>query len=90
MKGERILYPCYFNSSLSRQEGRKVPSSRGMKNPTLPDLEHALKRNGIIFRTEQKEHPSHWWRHEGRIVVKWDMSKTELLKRVAARLEGKR
>lgn len=90
MKGERILYPCYFNSTLTRQAGRKVPSTRGAKSPTLPDLEHALKKAGIRFRTEQKSHPAHWFQHEGRAVVTWDKSKGELIRKVAANLEVKR
>jgi len=87
MKGACILYPCYFNASLKRQEGRKVPLSKAIKNPTLVDIENSLKKNGLKFLAEQKHHPGHWSRREGRVVVTWDKSKQELLKRVYAKLE---
>ncbi|MCQ8894630.1 MAG: signal recognition particle subunit SRP19/SEC65 family protein [Methanolinea sp.] len=86
MKGERILYPCYFNSALKRGEGRRVPLSRAVRDPTLADLERAAKGSGLSFRPEQKHYPSRWWLREGRIVVQWDESKEKLLKKISALL----
>lgn len=89
MKGERVLYPCYFNVNLQRKEGRRVSRSRGIRNAGLAELEHAAKKAGLSYRIEEKHHPAHWWRREGRIVVVWDGSKELLLKKVAARMEVK-
>lgn len=89
MKGERILYPCYFNAALQRNEGRRVPRSRSIKNPVMADIVQAAKKAGLTFRVEEKHHPSCWWRREGRMVVMWDGSKESLLKKVAFRLEAK-
>jgi signal recognition particle subunit SRP19 len=86
MKGERILYPCYFNGSIERKEGRRVAKTRAHPNPTLADLERAAKKTGLRYRIEQKHHPAHWWKREGRIVVEWSESKETLLKKVAAHL----
>ena len=47
MKGERILYPCYFNANLMRGEGRRITRSRAVKDPSLADIERAVKRCGI-------------------------------------------
>lgn len=90
MKGERILYPCYFNANLMRGEGRRITRSRAVKDPSLSDIERAVKRCGIQYRIEQKSHPSCWWKREGRIVVAWAQSKEQLLKKVAGFLEVKR
>ncbi len=90
MKGECILYPCYFNASLKRIQGRKVPLSKAVKNPTLADIENSLKKSGVKFVVEQKHHPGQWARHEGRLVVTWDKQKQELLKRVCAKLEARK
>jgi signal recognition particle subunit SRP19 len=87
MKGACILYPCYFNASLKRQQGRKVPLSRAIKTPTLVDLETSLKKSGVKYIAEQKHHPGHWAKREGRLVVTWDKSKIELLKQVSGKLE---
>lgn len=87
MKGERILYPCYFNAELRRDQGRRVPRVRGVSNPTLADLERAVKKSGLPYRVEEKHHPAYWMKKEGRLVVEWKESKEVLLKRVAQRME---
>ncbi len=84
MKGERILYPCYFNSALKRNEGRRIALSGAVRDPTLMDLERAVKRSGLRFRAEQKHYPSRWWMKEGRVHVQWTESKEKLIKKVAA------
>lgn len=89
-KGECILYPCYFNASLSRREGRRVPRSLGAKGPALTDIERALKRSGIPFRVEEHHHPAHWTRREGRVVAEWKKGKGALIRTVSAKLEVKR
>lgn len=86
MKGERILYPCYFNAALKRNEGRRVAISGAVRDPSLADLERAVKRTGLRFRVEQKHFPARWWMKEGRILVEWSDSKEKLLKKVASNL----
>lgn len=90
MQGERILYPCYFDAALTRNEGRRVPRSRAIKDPSLADIEKALKRGRVRFRSEPRSHPAYWWKREGRIVVTWEEEKEKLLKMVAGFLEAKR
>ncbi|NYT07401.1 MAG: signal recognition particle protein Srp19 [Methanomicrobiales archaeon] len=90
MKGQRILYPCYFNAGLTRSEGRRVPRSRAIRDPTLADVEKAVKRCRLRYRTEQKSHPAYWWKNEGRIVVNWEQGKEKLLATVAGSLDGRR
>jgi signal recognition particle subunit SRP19 len=89
-EGECILYPCYFNASYSRRQGRRVPLSRSAKAPVISDLERALKRAGVTFRVEDHHHPAHWMRREGRIVAEWKEGKENLIKKVSQRLEVKR
>ena len=89
-QGERILYPCYFNVAYSRAEGRKVPRNSAAKAPALADLEKAARRLNLTFRTEEHNHPAHWIRREGRIVVQWTSGKRELIKKMAEKLGAKR
>jgi signal recognition particle subunit SRP19 len=90
MADQCILYPCYFNTALKRSEGRRVPRQSGAKGPSLSDLERALKRAGIRFRSENHNHPSHWARHEGRVIVEWKEGKEALIKKVARHLGGRK
>jgi signal recognition particle subunit SRP19 len=85
--GERILYPCYFNAGYSRVEGRRVRKSLGIKAPLIADLERALKRAGVKYRVEDKHHPAHRVRREGRVVSEWTEGKEALIKKVAQKLE---
>jgi signal recognition particle subunit SRP19 len=85
-KAERILYPCYFDAALERGQGRRIPRAMAVKGPTLDDLERAVKRCGIKHRKEQKPHPAHWFRREGRILAEWKGSKEALLRKVAGKL----
>ena len=88
--GECIIYPCYFNAAYSRSEGRRVPRGIGVKAPVLTDLERALRKAGIPFRAEDKHHPAHWTRREGRLVVEWREKKELLIRKVAQRLEARK
>jgi signal recognition particle subunit SRP19 len=90
LSGERILYPCYFDASLGRSSGRRVPAGLAVKGPTLQDLERALKRERLSFRAEEKHHPAHWTKREGRLIVAWEGPKEDLLRRVAKALDMKR
>jgi signal recognition particle subunit SRP19 len=90
LTGERILYPCYFDASLTRSSGRRVAAGLAVKGPTLQDLERALKKERLHFRAEEKPHPAQWHKREGRLIVTWKGPKEELLRRVAKSLEPKR
>jgi signal recognition particle subunit SRP19 len=90
LSGERILYPCYFDATLDRASGRRVPAARAVKGPTLQDLERALKKERLKFRAEEKSHPGHWHKREGRLIVAWEGRKEDLLRRVAKALDVKR
>jgi signal recognition particle subunit SRP19 len=90
VQGERILYPCYFNAAYSRAEGRRVPRSLGAKAPALADIERVLTRLGLTYRAEENNHPEHWIRREGRVVVDWTDSKELLIRKVAQRLGTKK
>jgi signal recognition particle subunit SRP19 len=86
-QGECILYPCYFNAGYSRDQGRRVKKSLGVKAPVITDLERALKRAGVKFRVEDHHHPGHWARREGRIIAEWTERKEALIKKVAQKME---
>ncbi len=90
MEKDRILYPCYFNAALGREQGRRVPLGLAQKGVNMQDLERALKKTGLPYRVEAGSHPSYWHRRDGRAVVAWSESKERLLRRVGAALEPKK
>jgi len=89
VKGERILYPCYFNAALTRKEGRRVPKALAAKAPTAAEIDRALRKSGIKSRIESQPHSGHWFRKEGRVVAESGLPKEKLILTVAKVLLGK-
>lgn len=83
MKKECIIYPCYFDSHSTREQGRRVPLFIAKPDPSMKDVIIALKKNRLSYQIEGKSHPSYWWKGDGRVVVTHTGSKQELLLRVA-------
>lgn len=53
----RIFWLDYFNSSLSREQGRRIPLDRSVKDPKLDELIDAVKRLGYSPESLVAKHP---------------------------------
>ncbi len=87
MENGHILYPCYFDATIKRRSGRRVPGTLASDKPSIHDIEEALFRLHLSYTREDKSHPAFWWRHEGRLIVPFAGSKNELIKSVAANID---
>ncbi|MEM0017996.1 MAG: signal recognition particle subunit SRP19/SEC65 family protein [Candidatus Korarchaeum sp.] len=91
LRGRKVIYPSYFDSRLSRKDGRRVPKSLSTRGPTLQDVINALKSLSIGFDVEKdKGRPSRWYKFEGRVLVDYKGRKEELLRLVAAEMVRQR
>jgi signal recognition particle subunit SRP19 len=82
-----ILWPCYFDIGLSRAEGRRVPRSLAVQNPTAQEIYDVAIALGLKAALhEGRGHPSRWWEHEGRVAVEKGQAKAELMGNIAQRL----
>ncbi len=80
----KVLWPIYFDKNRPRSSGRRVPKHLAIDHPSLDIIVKALNQLGIEYIVEEsKKHPSTWFDSGGRVLVKYDGSKTELLKKVA-------
>lgn len=84
----RTIYPCYFDVSLTRKEGRRVAKSEAVPQPNLSRITRAAKAAGLSIAEEDasKSHPARWFAKEGRLVVDFAGSKEELLHKIASAL----
>ena len=90
-EGKKVLWPSYFNSHLKRSGGRRVPKDLAVENPKLPEIFMAVKSMGLEYEVDyDARYPSHWWREEGRVLVRTDMKKENLLKKVAEIIKNNR
>jgi signal recognition particle subunit SRP19 len=82
-----VLYPLYFDSTISRLNGRKVPKKNAVEKPTSENIAKAVKSLGLNPLLEKnKAHPSTHWKKEGRVIVDKKGSKTKLLMQISTRL----
>lgn len=86
MNPERTLYSCYFDSALTRSQGRRVPREMAQENPQIRAIHKAAKKAGLSARIEEGvAHPAHWPKNDGRVIVEWKGSKEELMKKIAGK-----
>lgn len=84
---EYIIWPAYFDSSLPRRLGRKVPLSKAIKNPTINDILKACKELKLECEVnEETKYPRVWYLHKGYVRVKFHGSKSELLRILAKKI----
>jgi signal recognition particle subunit SRP19 len=86
---ENVLYPAFFDGALTRGEGRRVPTSMAVEEPTVDEIAKAVQQVGYDAVIERdvayaREH----WRERGRVLVKDadDATKNDLVQAVAAYL----
>ena len=82
-----VIYPLYFDSTVSRLHGRKVAKKHAVEKPSLENIAKAAKSLGLNPILEKDViHPSTPWKKEGRILVEKKGPKTKLLIQLANRL----
>ncbi|MHA1271610.1 MAG: signal recognition particle subunit SRP19/SEC65 family protein [Candidatus Helarchaeota archaeon] len=89
-KGFYIVWPHYFDSTLSRKDGRRVSKKElAVKAPTISDLIEAARLLGLDFKVNQTAlYPRFWYLgNAGYLLIKIEGNKTELIKNLARKLK---
>ena len=82
------IWPQYLDKNLTLSEGRKVSKEIAVAEPTLSDIERALKRLGLQYSVDkERSYPGKWYEKSGRILVEWEDTKLELLKEVSLKIK---
>ena len=85
------IWPQYLDKNLSLSEGRKVSKEIAVSNPTLAEIENALKRLGLTYSMQkERSYPGKWYEKSGRVLVEYEGTKLELLKEVSLKIKEKR
>lgn len=67
---ENVLYPAYFDATLSRSDGRRVPEDLAVEAPEVDEVAKAVQQVGydaVIERDRHYSRESHLER--GRVLV---------------------
>jgi signal recognition particle subunit SRP19 len=82
-----VLWPEYFDSNRTRDQGRKVRKELSVPDPSLEMLGKALQRLGLEYKVEEaKSYPGNWYKSQGRVLVDRKLPKSQLLMKVAEQL----
>lgn len=88
-EGLLVIYPEYFDSRLSRKQGRRVPRNLARDGPTMEAVLNAARAAdpGLEPRAEpKKSFSARWHEKRGRVLVKRKFHKQKTLLMVARKL----
>ncbi len=80
-----VLWPRYFDRSVSRAAGRRVPKAMAVKRPDAAWVNSAAKKAGYKPELQAKvRHPAMPWKIMGRVLVVSEDGKEQVIRKVAA------
>jgi len=82
-----VVWPVYFDKSVSKLGGRKVSKKHAVEKPSLENIAKAAKSLGLHPVLEKNcAYPSKHWKKEGRLLVDKKGPKSKMLVQIANRL----
>ena len=82
------IWPQYLNRDLSLSEGRKISKELAVSNPTMAEIEKALKRLGFTYQIQkERAYPGKWYEKSGRVLVEYENTKLELIKEISSKIK---
>ena len=85
------IWPQYLNKNLTLKEGRKITKEDAVSDPTISDIERAVKRLGLQYNIQKEvSYPGQWYEKSGRILVEWEGTKLELIREVSLKIKEMR
>ena len=83
--GRIVVWPRYFDASLSRAAGRRVSTSLAVKSPDGAWIAAAAKKAGFSVEEVPAKHPSKSWENCGCIAITAD-NKEAALRAIATKM----
>ncbi len=82
-----VIWPVYFDKSVSKLHGRKVSKKQAVDKPTIEEISKAAKSLGFNPKIEKNvSYPGRFWKKEGRILVDKKDTKSNILSKIASKL----
>jgi len=87
-----VVWLDYFNKTLPRNKGRKLPKEKCIFDPSLKELVDASKAAGLELKEsdEKVRFPKRPYVRSGYIVLPKNSSKTKILNKISEKLVAKR
>ncbi len=84
--GKIVIWADYFNSTLSRMDGRRVRVDSAVKDPVLDELVEACKILGYKVDVSQAHYPKRMRRQSGFVSLEKKKPKVQVIREVARTL----
>ena len=85
------IWPQYLDKNLSLSEGRKISLEDSVKEPSINEIERALKRLNLKYSLQKENaYPGKWYEKSGRVFVEWEGTKLELIHTVSLEIKKMR
>lgn len=83
---ENVIWPAYLDAELTRSEGRRVPRSVAVENPTVDEIARAAGQVGYDTVIEREKTYPREYAPRGCVLVRDadDAGKSDLLQAIAA------
>jgi len=82
-----VIWPIYFDRSVSRLQGRRVTKKNAVEKPNVEDIEKAAKSLGLNPVLEKETaFPAKHWRQDGRILVDKKNTKGKIIRQIAGKI----
>jgi signal recognition particle subunit SRP19 len=83
---ENVIWPAYLDAGLSRSEGRRVPRSVAVPEPTVDEIARAAGQVGYDAAIEREKTYPREYEPRGRVLIMDadDDGKSDLLQAIAA------
>lgn len=79
-----VIYPIYFDASISRKDGRRVPKKLSVEKPDVTQIAKIAKNLGFNPTIEEQiAHPKRYWKNEGRVLIDKKQSKQAMITQIA-------
>jgi signal recognition particle subunit SRP19 len=84
-----IIWPAYFDSTKTRNDGRRVPKNVAVPSPRIMELKEAAEKLGLPHElVADVGYPKTPWLKTGMVLVKRKDSKNQIILLIAKQLLG--
>lgn len=82
-----IIWPAYFDSNKTRNQGRRVSRELAVQSPRIAEIEEAAQRLGLDHElVPEKGYSRTPWYKGGMLLVRKKEPKEQLIKKIAKQL----
>jgi signal recognition particle subunit SRP19 len=82
-----IIWPAYFDQSITRKDGRRVSKGLGLSHPSIDEVALAVQKLGLKHEVvADAGYPKTPWVKTGMILVEKQGSKEQVIQGIAGKL----